>query len=333
MIKKLTIKATTEGDDMVEISQFQPTHRSPFTQLQHLHLINMDLSDIQFIVREYAHHISILICENIQVSHMYGDFSMPNFSSMPNLKQLKLHFARRSGFGIVVSGFDLTSRRSPPQNFDSSISHILPTSLEQLEITNVYNREEYLFRPQDATKAIVSQMAMEGNEHGYLMQEMIENWNNLERQLITKYNMLTNLTSLTCLSLDRITAFTARVWRECMIPCASQLEYLSLSGWTVNSRESPLDMMTRARTLTTTTQEEKMEAVELALSEFISALSNIKQITLNQFICGEGLVLGLDQFVKTSKKSYCCIVDDEQSHYLIRHYLGSRLYNFKIVIK
>jgi hypothetical protein len=327
LIRSLTITAT-EGPDFISAQNYihAVPKKSPFTHLQQLHLFDMDLVDIASLV-DWTHHIETLTCENIHVSKN-GYFSMPNFATMRNLKKLKLHFARRSY--LSCTHFSLSSTSRP-------IVNTLPTSLEELEIFNVYNDEEYKIQPQDIVTAARSWLNpntrnVQIEESGQSPVETCDQWNRIERTLVSKYNMLSCLTRLTSLSLDNTSSFTAKVWRECLVPCGSNLVYLSLSGWSIHTRESPQDMIRRIQLAQEQSKqlEEMIEGVEMAFSEFISSLACVKEITLDDFVCGQGLVRGLNLLNKKSETTHC--IENEDQH-LIGHYLNIPLYNFKISIK
>lgn len=303
-IRILTITAQPSITLKRDINVLRTT---PFGQLETLNAMNMNLGDILFIT-QWMQNITSLNCENIPV-HKSGSVYMPDFSKMHKLNSLKLQFSKHCS--LKVSHF--TSKPA---------LKTLPTSLRNLEIINLYDEEEDLITPNDVI-AVTS--FMEGEimhwSRELLPLQILDTWLKLESRLVSKYTMLSFLSNLTCLSLDRVSAYTTRVWRECLLPCGKNLNFISLQGWSGN-RESPQAMMKR--------RNERLDKkdLDLALSEFISSLSNIKTILLDDFTCTSGFIMGLNQLTIDSNINYAI-----ENNATITEFTDKTLFNFNISIK
>ncbi|KAI9329596.1 hypothetical protein BD770DRAFT_56038 [Pilaira anomala] len=301
-IRKLTIdsKCTNKLKRHIECRT-----TSPFKQLEILQFDHTSLNDIAFITL-WINHASTVNCQNIPVNES-GTVHMPNFSFLKKLNHFKLQFSRKCSLKLTFF-------------FNEPDLNTLPSSLKSLELINIYDEEENWISRQDVLEATAyilmrdeSTRASVDWKRTLLPVQIWDIWLKLENRLVLKYKMLASLPNLTRLSLDRISSFTARIWNECLLPCSSQLTFVSFKGW-YGDRESPRSIIRRVQ------NEEKEVDVEQALSRFISSLSNIKEIVLDDFVCTVGLIQGLQKLDK---------------EYTIDRTLevGKKLSNCKITIK
>ena len=281
---------------------------SPFTHLHTLQLNDMTIGGIEYIT-DWMTHIHTLKCNNI-VTTNNGNAYIPNLSKLYQLETLYLQFAKPSSLTL---GFFI----------DSPEVRLLPSSLQHLTIKNIKDVEEHMITAQDASNAaqhISSGRAMTHWDNPFLPDEMLDFWLTLENTLVLKYTMLSYLSNLKTLSLDSVSSFTAKVWRQCLIPCSSKLEHVSLSNWS-GKRESPQAML---YTLAQPT-DLQVRDIDLALSEFIASLTKIQSIRLDQFVCTSGFIMGL----KGLQKKYQITDFPKQS---ISLFLDKSLYEFKIEV-
>ncbi|KAI7905005.1 uncharacterized protein BX663DRAFT_307584 [Cokeromyces recurvatus] len=282
----------------------------PIKQLTELRLIDLDLTDISFLI-SWQKDITKLHCENIQITDNRS-VNIVMFSGLRQLESLYLHFARPSALGHAY--FTLTR----DENRKLLYKRLFPQSLRVLSINNTYDYEETLY---SATTRDL--LVMRDSDQD----DIIVRWLQLEEKLVQKYQIFTSLHSLTSLSLGRVSAFTSRVWRQCLIPCSTKLEYLKMKHWEgLGKRESPQKYFERARTSMLRRGTNEMDDVELALSEFISSLKNIKKIELHCFRCGPGIMNGL----KRLKQRYRLVVDNNDGGH-IEDFQDKLLLDFKII--
>lgn len=252
---------------------------SPFKQLNTLHLSSVRMSDIEYIT-SWMTRLNTLQCIHIPVD-TNGCVFVPNLTHLYQLTTLQLRFARPCSLKLTyfISAPDLKR---------------LPSSLTHLTITDIRDREENELSHQEVADAasFITERTTDWN-NALSPNEILTAWTKLEEQLVLKYTMLTFLTNLTSLSLHSVGSFTSKVWRECLIPCSTNLRHVSFSGWS-DDRESPQAMVSRVFAYRRRRQAHlKMSDVDLAVSEFFSSLAQIESISLHDFMCTEGLVKGI----------------------------------------
>ncbi|OBZ88115.1 hypothetical protein A0J61_03831 [Choanephora cucurbitarum] len=266
----------------------------PFDQLKELQLTSMYLADIDRLI-SWLDCLTTLVCQKTLVGQR-PTLRLSMFSRLRQLEHLAIDFYVPCCLGFNRATAFLNSDRN-------LLSERLPESLKTFSLHGVYDSEELLFdvqlrdlfhdvpvlpdrrrtRQAEAMRIITQHQDEIANQD-----DMIANWIEMERTMVLKYNVLSCLTQLTSLSLGSVRSFTSRVWRECMIPCAGNLNYLSLAAWN-GKRENP--QLTVQRLL----QPDLKDDAEEALAEFTSALKNIKLIELDRFVCSQGLINGLKQ--------------------------------------
>lgn len=167
----------------------------PFVQLSRVDLVRMHLVDIIDVVK-WLVHIQELRCLDIMTHGMPQNNVLAAFTGLRSLRVLHLHFYTPCNHGNYA--FLISRNRARP---------VLPSTLRDLQITNLYDTEEQLLndlRP--------------------------HHWMRIEAALMIKYSPLQSLVNLDTLVLHSCSAYTARIWRECLTPCAHNLRYLSLGG-------------------------------------------------------------------------------------------------------
>ncbi|KAI8367790.1 hypothetical protein BD560DRAFT_399618 [Blakeslea trispora] len=270
----------------------------PFEQLKELCLTSMYLADIDRLVA-WLDHLTSLTCEKTLVGQR-PTLRLGMFSRLRQLEHLHIDFYVPCCLGFNRATAFLNSDRT-------TLTERLPVSLKSFSLHGIYDSEELLFdvqlrdlfhdvpvlrHPHPLTRlnrrAEAMWMIEQRQEEIEHQDQMIANWIEMERTMVQKYNVFNCLTQLTSLSLGSVRSFTSRIWRECMIPCAGHLEYLFLAGWN-GKRENPLLTVQRL------VQPDLKDDAEEALAEFIGALGAIQQMTLDRFVCSQGLVDGINQ--------------------------------------
>ncbi|KAI7850669.1 hypothetical protein BDC45DRAFT_608574 [Circinella umbellata] len=232
-------------------------------------MARMYFDDIVDLVR-YTPSLQVLRCDKIRTNGRYMMFHF--FADLHKLQVLDLRF--RESCEHTNYAFTLSDRRT---------RRTLPTTLKEFRMTGVYDREEIqslLSLPNNNPLQIQhNQMIGLQQQQQQQQQPRRQQVRRLTRQiddtLVERYQSLCFLVNLKSLCLGRCNAYTARVWRECIKPCVSNLEHLSLSGW---------------RTSQKNTQE-----TELAIQEMIQELKKIKLMELLDFECNRGVVNGIKQ--------------------------------------
>lgn len=301
-IHTLTIEPFTG----LELTRHIVPSTSPFTRLETLHLNHINLRDIGYITR-WIKDVTSIHCRNIPVNRSETQ-CLPDFSGMTKLNTLKLHFVKKCNLKLT---------------YFTSVPNLkkLPTSLQTLEFINVYDDEEDIITVLDVTEAtnfMIRHESISRWQRELPPLVIIDTWFKLEQILVLKYAMLSCLTNLTSLSLDRVSSFTSKVWIKCLLPCAPNLISVYFTGWSGN-RESPSSIIKRNSSLNT---RRDIPDIERALAIFIASLSSIKLLVLHNFVCSRGLIHGLNNL----EKEYT--VQDEQ---LLE--IDKLLLDFKITIK
>jgi hypothetical protein len=298
-----------------------------FQQLQHVYITNMNIADIKILLN-LTRNLQSLHCENTYCTDANG-VNLRIFSKMQYLKSLKLSFAENYNLSVYYR-FDITGNPSKRS--------ILPSKLETFSLQGIYDTEEHLVNP-DYTAIIASLNNI--NTDLVWQHPVITNWSRLEEELVRKYSMLASLTNLKSLTLGRVSSFTSRVWRECLMPYGSQLEYLTMKNWPGSGqRESPQTLINKRQQqqqqgqVTTTTvaadeSERIIDGIEAAISEYITCLTNIKQVHLDDFVCGVGLIDGISKLDKTH---YIQVEGLEKEKFSVNDFKGIKLFGFKIVM-
>lgn len=303
-VQKLTI--TNSNRSAIRNSELDLTKISPLEQLKELNLIQMDMVDIVYLT-SWLQNITVLRCQNTQISKR-RNFYMASFDRLEYLKTLEIHFENP----CALNYHHFTLGTSP-----SLGSRLLPKTIQTFSLANIYDMEEYLDL---RLHRIYNDTAVDPLDLEDL-DGVTNDWLGLEHNLVMKYRMLTSLCNLRSLTLGRVSSFTARVWRECLIPCCSNLEHLSMKHWTgLGRRESPQSIVNRRLQQDDTL----MDDVEAALSEFISSLKDIKTIRLDDFQCGPGLVQGV---TKLAKKYTIDTAFQQGEHVKMSHYHDKLLDN------
>ncbi|CAO3592675.1 unnamed protein product [Absidia cylindrospora] len=283
-----------------------PSPKTPiFTSLRTLQLSAMHYTDILDLIA-WTKHLKELDCNGI-LSHASNDVVMITpFSDLRKLQVLKLHFATTCE---LIGPTSLTSDNGTGNTKHSTTDRWrFPRNLHTLNITNVYDIEEFLTSGNSASWSAhhQQQQAIVPAER---MDELVRTWNEMENTLVTKYRVLSTLGKLTNLSLGHCTGYTARIWRECIAPCSKNLKRLSLCGWIGNgNRESPLAWKERhdMASMTHTSVDLYMEDVEKALADVFAGLYHLQSLTLIDFKCTKGVVQGMDRLVEATGKSFLC---------------------------
>ncbi|KAK4517848.1 uncharacterized protein ATC70_001196 [Mucor velutinosus] len=282
------------------------TTNMAFKHLRHMRIANMNYTDVKFIM-EWMRHLESVHCERISCSSGQN-VSLRIFSDMPCLRSLKLDFAQEYNLSPIPYDFDTNGNML-------SKKPTLPNTLETFSLRGIYDREEHT-----------------AGVNGVDRQDrLVSSWHMLESQLVRKYSMLALLTRLTSLTLGRISAFTSRVWLECLKPCASQLEYLTLMNWPgADKRESP---HTRTRIPADASERITDGSIEAAITECFSNLKQVKEIYLDDFVCDIGFIDGISQ-LNTLYQIHIEGLEDQQQQqqqqYTVSDFKAIKVFGFKI---
>lgn len=285
------------------------TANMSFQHLRHMRIANINYTDVKFIM-EWMRDLESVCCERIVCSDGQN-VSLRIFSDMPSLRSLQLDFAQEYNLSPIPYDFDTHGNvlyKKPT----------LPTTLETFSLKGIYDREEHM-------TSAAELLANADSRH--------DRWHTVELQLVRKYSMLTLLTHLTSLTLGRISAFTSRVWLECLQPCASQLEYLTLMNWPgAGKRESP-PMTTTTRIPADASEritEEGSSSLETAIAACFSSLTRAKEIYLDDFVCDIGFVEGISRL----DASYQIHIEglQDQQPYTVHDFKAIKVFGFKISI-
>ncbi|KAG1465052.1 hypothetical protein G6F46_001426 [Rhizopus delemar] len=279
---------------------------SPFEHLNKIRLADLYIEDISKIVKTF-NQIKTLICDNIRREDNRVTVHLSMFSHLIKLEELQLHFHKPCNLGGASTPFF---------NRPSSISPIFPASLKALHLLNIYDFEESVMRARDAGRSEWEQPV-----------RPIHYLGNAEEDLLIKYKMITSRICLQSLSLNRCSALTANIWRTCMIPCTQELEYLSLTGRKRDvSREPPEDDPFAFLDLEGLENASRKLELEKALTEFFGGLRQIKEISLDDFICSKGLVSGIEKLAVPYKIN-------GESGVSINSYMNKTLFNVKLTFQ
>ncbi|KAG0174044.1 hypothetical protein DFQ28_008906 [Apophysomyces sp. BC1034] len=238
--------------------------------LKELYIRDVYLDDIVKLVR-WIPKIEVLWCENILAR---GDRNEMLFFTqrLRQLRKFGLFFSRECEFTGCMS---LLSTRN----------NVLPETLEVLAVSNLYDSENYVITED------IDAMRMDD-----VAASMIRRWNIMEESLLTKYRIFSSLRNLRSLTLGQCRSYTARVWRECFIPCGKQLEFLSLTGWHDNQSHGLLDTWQNIQpsALSATVNfQDMIEDVEEAIADFLHSIPHLRKLELIDFYCGEGIKQGI----------------------------------------
>ncbi|KAI8645459.1 hypothetical protein BD408DRAFT_75974 [Parasitella parasitica] len=270
-ITTLTIIGTTKKALMnPEIDRID---HKPLAQLRHVRTLAMNIADVKFII-DWMKNIESLHCKDTHCSAIVGA-NLSRLSELQQLKSLRLSFAETLNLSYNFMRFDL-SGNSPKKS-------ILPKTLENFSLHDIYDREQIIMKRLADSRSSVD-----------WDRSIAIRWMALEDALVQKYSMLASLQNLKSLTLGRVSSFTSRVWRECLIPCGSQLEYLSLTGRPEAGQQEPPPPQ---QSLSTDTAR-IIDDSEAAISEYFSCLTRIKQVRLHNFHCGVGLIDGISRLDK-----------------------------------
>lgn len=269
-------------------------------------MADLYIEDISKIVKTF-NQIKTLICDNIRREDNRVTVHLSMFSHLIKLEELQLHFHKPCNLGGASTPFF---------NRPSSISPIFPASLKALHLLNIYDFEESVMRARDAGRSEWEQPV-----------RPIHYLGNAEEDLLIKYKMITSRICLQSLSLNRCSALTANIWRTCMIPCTQELEYLSLTGRKRDvSREPPEDDPFAFLDLEGLENASRKLELEKALTEFFGGLRQIKEISLDDFICSKGLVSGIEKLAVPYKIN-------GESGVSINSYMNKTLFNVKLTFQ
>lgn len=288
----------------------------------------MNIADIKILLN-LTRNLESLHCENTYCTDANG-VNLRIFSEMQHLKSLKLSFAENYNLSAYYR-FDITGNPSKRS--------ILPSKLEIFSLQGTYDTEEHLVNS-DYT-AIIASLHNINNDLVW-QHPVITSWSRLEEELVRKYSMLASLTNLKSLTLGRVSSFTSRVWRECLMPYGSQLEYLTMKNWSgsgkrespqtlINTRQQQQQQQGQVTNITVVGDESEriIDGIEAAISEYISCLTNVKQVHLDDFVCGVGLIDGISKLDKT----HCIQVEGlEKENFSVNDFKGIKLFGFKIVM-
>ncbi|KAI8138836.1 hypothetical protein BJV82DRAFT_582487 [Fennellomyces sp. T-0311] len=206
-----------------------------FKNLTQLSLHNIHLHDLGELIA-LAPSIEILQARKIRCDSNKVMLSM--FSGLKRLRVLDLRF--KEPCEHMDNAFNMSSRRRIG----------LPMNLEAIRLSNVYDPEEtYFVQPNN--------------------NPLRSRW--MEDAFVEKYQPFTQLTRLKTLYLGRCNGFTARVWRECIMPCLKNLTHVTLAGW-LDKANNDLDV---------------------ALRETIGHMQTIEQLDFVDFVCGDGIIQGI----------------------------------------
>ncbi|EPB92728.1 hypothetical protein HMPREF1544_00457 [Mucor circinelloides 1006PhL] len=280
------------------------TSNMSLLHLRHIRIANINFTDVKFIM-EWIKHLESVHCEGIFCTNGQN-VSLRIFTDMPCLKSLKLDFAQEYHLSPIHSHFDMTGS-------SSSKKPSLPNTIETFCLQGVYDREEHTVDSNDRMIGLDRQ----------------DRWHMLEEQLVLKYRMLTLLTRLKSLTLGRISSFTSRVWLDCLKPCGSQLEYLTLKNWPgAGKRESPQILINRRTRPAADESERIIDGIEAAIAEYFSSLNKIKEICLDDFVCDIGLIDGISKLDKTHRVQIEGLEDQRQ--YTVSEFKAVKVFGFKI---
>lgn len=188
------------------------------------------------------------------------------------LKKLSMRFSE----GCPVEGYLDESPDEP---------NVLPRTLEVLELVNIYDPDE-----EDHMKhlrKVQEKITMEDQRSGYAQ---------LQGSLNTKYRSIGQLHNLRALTFGRCNAWTAEIWRKCLLPCAPKLEFLSLAGWDSRGRiqDTPDERLQARENLP---GEPPISLAERAIADSIARMSKIRRIQLVKFYIGHGIVQGVKRLL------------------------------------
>ncbi|KAL9550354.1 hypothetical protein MBANPS3_004759 [Mucor bainieri] len=269
-----------------------------FKHLRHMRMDGIHYTDIKFLMG-CMRRLESVHCERIRCTAGQS-VSLRVFADMPCLKSLELHFDPECH--LASSPYDFEGSGALPS---AKASTLLPSRLKTFSLKGIYDREETLLVERQQLMTMV-----------------------MEVELVRKYSMLTSLTRLTSLTLGRISAFTSRVWLECLGPCAPRLEYLTLMQWPGAGRKDspPLDTAALADSASEriTTESSILEA---AIAACFSNLTRVKEIYLDDFVCGMGVLDGISQW-KTPYQIHIEGLDNP--HYTIHDFKAIKVFGFKI---
>lgn len=245
----------------------------PYVQLSRVDLVRMHLVDIIDVVK-WLVHIQELRCIDIMTHDMPQNNVLAAFTGLRRLRILHLHFYTPCIHGNYA--FLISRNRARP---------VLPSTLRDLQITNLYDTEEQLLndlRP--------------------------HHWMRIEAGLMIKYSPLQSLVNLDTLILHSCSAFTARIWRECLTPCAPNLRYLSLGGlrshrhndallFTTNDGNSPTNDPT---SLWTIDEEAPVRDIWNAIHDFFINLVHLEYLHMEDFTMDSNILDSL-RFLEESR--------------------------------
>ncbi|KAF7730186.1 hypothetical protein EC973_002794 [Apophysomyces ossiformis] len=244
-----------------------PATMAYFKNLKEVYIRNAYLDEIVKLVR-WVPRIEVLWCENI-LAHCNRNEMLFFTQRLRQLRKLGLFFSRECEFTRCMSLL-------------SSKNSVLPDTLEVLSVSNLFDSE---------SKAI-EDLTIAREEH--TMTEIINRWHILEESLVAKYRMFSSLKNLRSLTLGRCHSYTARVWRECLVPCGKQLEFLSLTGWYGIQGIGRVDIWQDTRP-TTVGYQDIVEDVEHAIADFLQSIACLRKLELTDFFCGQGVKEGIQR--------------------------------------
>ncbi|KAI8093654.1 uncharacterized protein BX664DRAFT_295547 [Halteromyces radiatus] len=297
-ISFLNIKYMTITDNTPEDAPQPKLVWSPsmfyLNHIKKLELNNMYLDDIMDLI-QHTGSLLELNCHNIMSRPSNDTMMLTAFGKLQHLRVLRLHFMTMCELISPTSLTGYGHRQLLSTRNNNRLT--LPVNLQILQITNVYDIEESLVSGRSVLVARQRQAVMDRLRYA---------WNEMENTLCNKYKVLNTLENLTELSLGHCSAYTARIWKECIMPCTHHLTRLSLCGWSGDgSRENPVSWLER-HALAERTQvsiENFMEEVEKALADMLANLHSLQVLSLSQFHCGPGLRQGVERLSSTRSQA------------------------------
>ncbi|OAD68039.1 hypothetical protein PHYBLDRAFT_150713 [Phycomyces blakesleeanus NRRL 1555(-)] len=187
-----------EDDEVKDASNMMrglPRFHNPFENLKQLWLDGMYIQDIICLLR-WTSELSVIWCTKIPFHQDFLQFTF--FERHQTLEQLCIDFR----FETIFDGelFSLSSTETLVNRFRER-SNGLPPSLRTLRIRNIVD--------------------------DVLGDDVLGD----EMMLLGKYLPFQFMHSLRSLSIGRCDGWMARVWRECFIPCSTNLENVELLGF------------------------------------------------------------------------------------------------------
>lgn len=258
------------------------------THITNLYTSNLCLAEIEYLshqIVETKSELHSLVCRNIETWCDTRRFSSDMIQVHQYLCHVQFQFSQdgQSGFASIHNESILGEEHHLVK---PSIKTFTLTSVRDEELTEQRNILILMEEVENDLDEVYHQHEIDQIDQKKRV--LLENWHNLERTLIDKYQFFASLNGLERLEFGFCYAWTPDMWRDCfgkVIIASPGLTHLSLHGW------DQLGKLQKMGNRSSTMQPIRADA-ELAIAECFELMPNLTSLQLVDFSVGPGLFKG-----------------------------------------